>query len=231
MSLCSVLRKWRQCADAGLHFPKWDAGKNLFCAESQNKTKNENVLTKHNLKAYPYMQWEAFLWLQQILWRQGGKTTILGDFTDVYINLVVTQNNFPFLLGEGCIFVFSQQFDLAKLAVVSELTFCICSDFKGWFQICLCCSQIWIWTLTSAGFNLGWQTCCRYWKIKSKQEWFLYRLCGGKRLEEGGQHINAESRQQMWWRLHCVMYFYRTYLYCLWLFISAAWHFENCQER
>lgn len=115
----------------------------------------------------------------------GGGTTILGDFTVVYINLVVTQNNFPFLLGEGCIFVFSQQSDLAKPAVVSALTFCICSDFKGWFQICLCCSQIWIWTLTSAGFNLGWQTCCRYWKIKSKQEWFLYRLCGGKILEGG----------------------------------------------
>lgn len=152
------------------------------------KTKNENVLTKHNLKAYPYIcSGKPFCVHQQILWRQGGGggTTILGDFTVVYINLVVTQNNFPFLLGEGCIFVFSQQSDLAKPAVVSALTFCICSDFKGWFQICLCCSQIWIWTLTSAGFNLGWQTCCRYWKIKSKQEWFLYRLCGGKILEGG----------------------------------------------
>lgn len=186
MSVCSVLRKWRQCADAGRHFPKWDAGKNLFCAESQNKKMKmhwPNTIWRltHICSGKPFLCSSA----DPVKGRGWGETTILGDFTVVYINLVVTQNNFPFLLGEGCIFVFSQQSDLAKPAVISALTFCICSDFKGWFQICLCCSQIWIWTLTSAGFNPGWQTCCRYWKIKSKQEWFLYRLCGGKRLEWG----------------------------------------------
>ena len=112
------------------------------------------------------------------------------------------------------------------------VTFSICLNFKGWLQIFFSAAveyEFELWPLLvqlSAGklaADIG----------KLNQSWNYFYIGWDVEARDCEKRWNVGWRQNIWSRLCCVMYFFfhRTCLYCLQVFISAAWHYESCHER